>query len=210
MAKKRRPLKGQARAKDRFPPGHIVTPENIWPTEGPFSKEDEELRADWGCKMTPRYDRLCAWLIALRDGDTLRAAYDPKECEQEVVIAIQEAGLNMSADHWTALDHTERGPWLEKAITFFEAQAKQRDKRERTTNPVEALLENADARILEIAARKDDSADDRALAICDIDRRCWVWKSPRWAKLLGVSDAAIRKGKFWKEAQKYRKMPRED
>ena len=66
-----------------------------------------------------------------------------------------------------------------------------------SASAVEALLGEESKEILAIA-RSDKSASDRAIAICEIDRRHLAWDSPRWADLLRVSDAAIRKSHFWK------------
>jgi hypothetical protein len=67
--------------------------------------------------------------------------------------------------------------------------------------PVEALLRTEDKQVLTIA-QSDQSADQRMGTICGIDRRYLGWRSPEWAELLGVSEAAIRKTAFWKHDRK--------
>jgi hypothetical protein len=73
--------------------------------------------------------------------------------------------------------------------------------REQTAHSMEALIEPEDARILGIA-QSDASTDEKLRAIYDIDYRVVAWKSPRWSKLLGVSDAMIRDTSWWKVDRK--------
>ena len=68
----------------------------------------------------------------------------------------------------------------------------------KATAVLETLLGNEAQQILEIA-QSHKSVDDRMRAICLIDLRHLAWDSPKWANLLNVSEAAIRKTKFWKE-----------
>jgi hypothetical protein len=67
-----------------------------------------------------------------------------------------------------------------------------------SVNAAEFFLGEEMGKILKIA-ESDKSCDDKMRKICGIDRRYIPWKSPRWAKSLNVSEAAIRNTKFWKE-----------
>ncbi len=62
---------------------------------------------------------------------------------------------------------------------------------------IESLMGDDDAAILKIAHSKK-SADDRMREIYERDNRVIAWDSVRWAGLLGVTDAAIRKATWWK------------
>jgi hypothetical protein len=63
---------------------------------------------------------------------------------------------------------------------------------------VELLLEEDAKAVLGIAHSKR-SADVKMRDICRLDRRYLGWDSGQWAELLQVSDAAIRRTRFWKE-----------
>lgn len=79
-----------------------------------------------------------------------------------------------------------------------EAVGEQPDKSEPVIkgSAVEVLL-GADSREILDIARSKKSADDKMREICRIDQRFLGYTSPGWAELLGVSDAAIRKTRFW-------------
>ena len=62
---------------------------------------------------------------------------------------------------------------------------------------VEALLGDEFKETLRIA-RSKMSADNKMREICRNDRRFLAWDSVKWASLLGVTDAAIRKTLFWR------------
>jgi hypothetical protein len=66
---------------------------------------------------------------------------------------------------------------------------------------LEVLLEAEGQEVLEVV-HSDKSADEKMRAICKIDKRYVAWKSTRWAQLLGVKDAAIRKTTFWTSDRK--------
>ncbi len=90
--------------------------------------------------------------------------------------------------------------WAAKAITTHLAQteaAQQEPTRPTSGSAVEALLDDEAQKILTIS-RSKESTDTKMRAICGIDCRYLAWKSPQWAELLEVSDAAIRKTPFWK------------
>jgi hypothetical protein len=59
-----------------------------------------------------------------------------------------------------------------------------------------------DSNAVQMAAVAQDtskSTEDRMQAIYEIDRRVLGWDSPKWAKVLGVTEAAIRKNHWWRE-----------
>lgn len=60
------------------------------------------------------------------------------------------------------------------------------------------------AKIFAIASDRKVSSSDRMERICDVDPKYLAWTAPKWASLLGVSDAAIRKAPFWKVERKRR------
>jgi hypothetical protein len=63
---------------------------------------------------------------------------------------------------------------------------------------VEQLMDESAPEIIAIV-RSKKSSDEKMRAICELDKR-WLGKdSPDWAKLLDVSEGAIRKTKFWKK-----------
>jgi hypothetical protein len=66
--------------------------------------------------------------------------------------------------------------------------------------PIEALLDSIPHAqdILDIV-RSDDGAEEKAQAICRIDRSLWFRDSPWWGQVLGVSAAFIRGTDFWKK-----------
>lgn len=66
------------------------------------------------------------------------------------------------------------------------------------TSPVEVLLGEESRDILDIANSTKKSADTKMREIYRIDRRFLAWDSPKWASLLKVDPAAIRKTAFWK------------
>lgn len=70
-----------------------------------------------------------------------------------------------------------------------------------TANAVEALLGDDTQAILKVAG-SNESADTRMRQICGIDRQFLGYNSGRWAELLGVKGAAIRKTAFWKHDRK--------
>lgn len=71
------------------------------------------------------------------------------------------------------------------------------EKARNRAQAIDTLIDETGAKILEIA-RSDKSTDSKMREICELDNRAAGWKSAMWAKLLGVSDAAIRKTQFWK------------
>jgi hypothetical protein len=71
------------------------------------------------------------------------------------------------------------------------------DQQSAVARALEALMGIEDGKILKIA-RSGDSADDRMRAIYRIDTRVLAWDSPRWGCVLGITDAAARKTKWWK------------
>jgi hypothetical protein len=108
----------------------------------------------------------------------------------------------MSVDEVKTLQLRIRG----ERINLLKPAAERREQDERdqggrpykavaSAQAIEALV---DQEILSIV-RSGKSASVRAIAICEADRRFLSYDSPDWAKLLGVTDAAIRKGRFWKE-----------
>lgn len=68
----------------------------------------------------------------------------------------------------------------------------------RMTAAYTAAMDENGARILAIAGDTRKSADDRMRQIVAVDRRACAWPSTKWAELLGVSDAAIRKTLWWR------------
>jgi hypothetical protein len=79
---------------------------------------------------------------------------------------------------------------------------KQTDQTEgKATKAVEALLGDESRQVLDIV-RSEQSADDKMRKICGIDRRFLAFNSPQMAELLGTTDAAIRKTRFWKHDRK--------
>jgi len=63
---------------------------------------------------------------------------------------------------------------------------------------IEGLLGKEAQQILDVA-RSKAPAEMKMRAVCRIDERHWHWKSTQWADLLGISDAAVRQTRFWKE-----------
>jgi hypothetical protein len=63
---------------------------------------------------------------------------------------------------------------------------------------VAALGDESTFAIIKIAQDKAKSADERMRNIWVIDNRVLAWNSPKWAKVLGVTDAAVRKTDWWK------------
>jgi hypothetical protein len=61
---------------------------------------------------------------------------------------------------------------------------------------IESLLGAESQMVLDVV-KSADSADNKMRAICGIDRRFLAWNSVKWAELLGITDAAIRKTPFW-------------
>ena len=57
--------------------------------------------------------------------------------------------------------------------------------------------ENAVA-IINIASDHTMTTDQKMRSIYDIDNRALGWDSPKWASMLNVTDAAVRKTDWWK------------
>jgi NTP pyrophosphatase (non-canonical NTP hydrolase) len=66
----------------------------------------------------------------------------------------------------------------------------------------EAIGDENAARVISIANRRDSSAERKMEEILQIDPRFAGKDSHEWAKLLGVSDAAIRKTATWKHIRR--------
>ncbi len=148
----------------------------------------------------PEYDRLVVHLLCLLDVDNTLMGPKPVDVEdrwaEQVAIAVCKA-TGMKPETWHGLNKTARKPWIEETIASLrQEQTGKPTAKPIAGNAVEALLGDDAKEVLDIA-RSDKSADDRAIEICTLDRRCLAWKSPRWAELLGCSAANIRKGYFW-------------
>jgi hypothetical protein len=52
--------------------------------------------------------------------------------------------------------------------------------------------------MVQVAQDATKSADEQMRAIYTIEQRALGWTSPRWAKLLGVTDAAVRQTRWWR------------
>lgn len=109
---------------------------------------------------------------------------------------------------WYGLDKDQIKLWLTKLINWTTEELAHVDPlpvtsgvSEGRSNEVIELL--ADSMTLEmreiVTSPKFPSADKKMRELCRIDSRFLGWDSPRWAKLLGISDPAIRKTKFWTE-----------
>jgi len=95
----------------------------------------------------------------------------------------------------------DRFYYTPKAIWFYglrglARRADDKQTKGKASNPIEPLLGKEGKEILAII-RTTQSADDKMRAICGIDRRLLAYNSLQWSELLDVSDAAIRKTKFW-------------
>jgi hypothetical protein len=70
-----------------------------------------------------------------------------------------------------------------------------------TIDMVNSLMLDENAARVAAIASGTQSADQKMRDICDIDQRYYGCDSSRWADLLGVKSAAIRKTKFWTVAR---------
>ena len=60
-------------------------------------------------------------------------------------------------------------------------------------------------KVLTIARDATRTVDERMRLICRLDGRFLDMVSPRWAQLLGCSDAAVRRCQFW-TADRHRRL----
>jgi hypothetical protein len=134
-----------------------------------------------------------------------------EEDEQRITLAVTTY-TKMTPSEWKDLKEYERVPWMEETISKLpdedaeetvkpvgteENGSKPKPKEPNPANAAEFFLGEEMGEILKIAGL-DKSCNDKMREICGIDRRFIPWKSPRWAKSLQVSEAAIRNTKFWK------------
>jgi hypothetical protein len=62
-----------------------------------------------------------------------------------------------------------------------------------------AVADESTLAVITVARDCSKSADERMRTIYTLDNRALGWKSPKWASVLGVKDAAVRQTAWWKE-----------
>jgi hypothetical protein len=62
---------------------------------------------------------------------------------------------------------------------------------------VAAVADDNAVAIIKVAGDTSKTVDERMRSIYAIDNRALGWTSPKWAKVLGVSDAAVRQTEWW-------------
>jgi len=67
---------------------------------------------------------------------------------------------------------------------------------------LEAVTDENAIAIIKVAEDRTKTTDEKMRAIYAIDRRAVGWDSPKWARLLGVSAAAIRQTDWWRKERK--------
>ena len=103
---------------------------------------------------------------------------------------------------WEALRVQMRHERAKIRQLLTQAEPKQAAKAEpegknKAAKAIETLLDEPGEQVLKIT-RSKKSSDSKMREICRIDTRFLGFDSPHWSRLLGVSEAAIRKTTFWK------------
>ena len=131
-------------------------------------------------------------------------AGDPPPLEQEWLdLAIERGLVQLTA---VDPDCLAAGvyPELTRAgsVALRLSRTEQQKRPPSRANSIEAMLGREGEKKLEIVRCTELTSDEKMRAIHKIDPTAAAWDSPRWAEVLGVSDAAIRKNPFWKELKR--------
>lgn len=100
--------------------------------------------------------------------------------------------------------HDEVIKWLDRFSEWAALKVKSvtgtQSTGERGDTPIEMLADPLTLEMREIVtSRKFPSVDKKMFELCRRDARFLSWNSPKWAKLFGTSEAAIKQTKFWKD-----------
>ncbi|MCA9109819.1 MAG: hypothetical protein KDA52_07720 [Planctomycetaceae bacterium] len=146
-------------------------------------------------------ERLFLAMARLRDCMTLALA------EKEAGIPVAERTDVYNTETFSALKVVrEIASIVERPIVAPEATvagdpAPVDDLQGKEELAKDILIGPEGVRILEIAKKKEMTANDRYAAIIEIDQRIAGWDSPEVARLLGVSASAIRQTPTWRHIQ---------